>query len=301
MMPPLNTSVAVAPLPFTLDFERPVVTVGSCFADEMSSRMAAGGFPVCANPFGTLYNPASMAAALQRVLDRRPLVEADTVQHDGLVHSWHHHGRFSRPSLQETLAACNAAIDEAHSALKTAQLLLLTFGTAWVFELNGQAPAPDEPVPFVVANCHKLPAIWFNRRRLSVDEIVSLWRPLLEKLASFNPDLSVLFTVSPVRHMADGAHGNQLSKSVLLIAVEELLSAAEAVPLPLCYFPAYELILDELRDYRFFGADMVHPSPLAADIVWDRLQQACLSPAQRQQVHDRTKQARRAGHRPLHG
>lgn len=284
MTPPLNTPVPVPPMPFRIDFDCGIVSLGSCFSDEIGTRLKEGGFRIEANPFGTLYNPASIADALDRIIACREVTEADLVQHEGLWHSWHHHGSFSHPTIDETLEACNASLHRAHEALRSARLLMITFGTAWVFELNGQG---------VVANCHKLPADNFVRRKMSVDEIVSLWMPLLERLASFNPQLSTLFTVSPIRHMADGAHGNQLSKATLLLAVEQLASCGH-------YFPSYEIILDELRDYRFFGPDMTHPSPLAVDIVYDRFQQATMSPATIQQAHNNAKAARRQRHVPLH-
>ena len=307
MTPPLNTPVPVSPIrplptdgvqhpnpspleggkggvKHLLDFSTPIVTLGSCFSDEIGTRLKEGGFRIEANPFGTLYNPASIADALDRIIACREVTEADLVQHEGLWHSWHHHGSFSHPTIDETLEACNASLHRAHEALQSARLLMTTFGTAWVFELNGQG---------VVANCHKLPADNFVRHKMSVEEIVSLWKPLLERLTSFNPQLSTLFTVSPIRHMADGAHGNQLSKATLLLAVEQLASCGH-------YFPSYEIILDELRDYRFFGPDMTHPSPLAVDIVYDRFQQATMSPATIQQAHNNAKAARRQRHIPLH-
>ena len=149
-----------------------------------------------------------------------------------------------------------------------------------------------------MANCHKLPAAEFTRRRMTVDETVALWQPLLQRLHAANPQLAVLFTVSPIRHLADGAHGNQLSKATLLMAVDRLVDSHNS---GFCaYFPAYEIVLDELRDYRFYGPDMAHPTPIAVDIVWDRLQNALMSPATRQQVHNNTKQHKRQQHIPLH-
>lgn len=284
MTPPLNTPVPVPPMPFRIDFDCGIVSLGSCFSDEIGTRLKEGGFRIEANPFGTLYNPASIANALDRIIACREVTEADLVQHDGLWHSWHHHGSFSHPTINETLEACNTSLHRAHEALLSARLLMITFGTAWVFKLNGQG---------VVANCHKLPADNFVRRKMSVDEIVSLWQPLLKKLRTHNSELTTIFTVSPIRHMADGAHGNQLSKATLLLAVEQLASCGH-------YFPSYEIILDELRDYRFFGPDMTHPSPLAVDIVYDRFQQATMSPATIQQAHNNAKAARRQRHIPLH-
>ncbi len=288
MMPPFNTPVIVSPMDFRLDFDSGVVSLGSCFADEVGQRLQQGGFRVELNPFGTLYNPASVASALERLIDDREVGEDDMVRHEDLWHSWHHHGSFSCPNKEETLERCNRRIHQAHRALKEARLLMVTFGTAWVFEREGM----------VVANCHKLPPQQFTRRMMSVEEIVSLWQPLLQKLSTFNSQLSILFTVSPIRHLADGAHGNQLSKSTLLLSINQLNS--EHLTLDTFYFPAYEIVLDELRDYRFYGPDMTHPSPLAVDVVYDRFQQACMAPSVIQQAHNKAKQAKRTGHIPLH-
>ena len=293
MAVPLYTPVTVSAMPFRLDMDCGVVSLGSCFADEVGRRMQQGGFAVELNPFGTVYNPASVAASVDRLVADSEITAADLVQHEGLWHSWHHHGSFSRPTATETLELCNSRLHKAHRALREARLLMVTFGTAWVFEYVGrQAHAPS-----IVANCHKLPASVFSRRMMTVDEIVALWQPLLQRLAGLNAGLHIVFSVSPIRHMADGAHGNQLSKSTLLLSVERL--ACQQHPLPVSYFPAYEIVLDELRDYRFYGPDMVHPSPLAADIVYDRFQQACMTPATIQQAHNNAKQHRREQHIPM--
>ena len=283
----LFTNVQVSRLPFVIDHGSGIVALGSCFADEMASRLSDGGFPVEQNPFGTLYNPESVAYALERIINCRDIVESDLVLHDGLWHSWHHHGSFSRPTVGETLEACNRRLHQACDAMRSARLLIVTFGTAWVFELASRQ---------VVANCHKLPPSMFTRRMLTADGIVALWQPLLSDLSRINPNLFILFTVSPIRHLADGAHGNQLSKATLLLAIDRLLCESSRCS----YFPAYEIMLDELRDYRFYGPDMVHPTPLAADIIYQRFQQACMSPATIQQAHNNAKQHKRERHVPLH-
>ena len=288
-MPNLTTPVIVPQLPFKIDYSTGIVSLGSCFADEIGVRLQEGDFHVEMNPFGALYNPASIAAAVRRLMEDREIGMDDLVQHEGLWHSWHHHGCFSHSTAEETLAACNSRIHQAHQALKEASLLMVTFGTAWVFEREGE----------IVANCHKLPPQMFVRRRMTVEEIVALWQPLLQELAAYYPGLKVLFTVSPIRHMADGAHGNQLSKSTLLLAIDNLLPTAH-YPLPTYYFPSYEIVLDELRDYRFFDEKMTHPTPLAVDIVWDRFQRATMLPAIREQAHFNAKQHKREKHIPLH-
>ena len=289
MMPNLTTPVIAPQTPFKLDFASGIVSLGSCFADEMGQRLQECDFHIECNPFGPLYNPASLASALHRLIDDNPIQKEDLVKQEGLWHSWHHHGSFSHVTPGATLTACNSRIHRAHQALKDASLLIVTFGTAWVFEHEGA----------VVANCHKLPPQLFNRRRLSVEEIVSLWQPLLQRLAAYFPQLHIMLSVSPIRHMADGAHGNQLSKSTLLLAIDQLASTLNS-QLPIYYFPAYEIVLDELRDYRYFDEKMTHPTPLAVDIVWERLQRATMTPAVRQQAQYNMKQHKKEHHIPLH-
>ena len=285
MMPNLTTPVIAPQMPFSVDHSTGIVSLGSCFADEIGDRLQEADFHVEQNPFGALYNPASIAAAVRRLMEDRPIGMEDLVEHEGLWHSWHHHGSFSRSTAEETLAVCNDRLHQAHEALKEASLLMVTFGTAWVFEREGG----------IVANCHKLPPQMFVRRRMTVEEIVTLWQPLLQELAAYYPKLNVLFTVSPIRHLADGAHGNQLSKSALLLAVNELVGNARCH-----YFPSYEIVLDELRDYRFFDEKMTHPTPLAVDVVWERFQRATMLPAVREQAHYNMKQHKREKHIPLH-
>ena len=285
MMPALTTPVTVAPMPFGVDFSTGIVSLGSCFADEIGRRLQDGDFHVELNPFGALYNPASIATALRRLMEDREIGLEDLVEHEGLWHSWHHHGSFSRTTAAETLAVCNSRIHQAHHALREAQLLMVTFGTAWVFEKDGN----------IVANCHKLPPQMFVRRRMTVEEIVALWRPLLSEMAAYYPELNVLFTVSPIRHLADGAHGNQLSKSTLLLAVDQLADDRKTF-----YFPSYEIVLDELRDYRFFDEKMTHPTSVAVNVVLERFQCATMTPAVREQAHCNEKQHKREKHIPLH-
>lgn len=313
MMPNLTTPVLVPRMPFKLDFASGIVSLGSCFADEIGTRLQESDFHIELNPFGSLYNPASIASALYRLVEDREITAADLVQHEGYWHSWHHHGSFSRPTAEETLDVCNSRIHQAHRALKEASLLMVTFGTAWVFDLvcGEQCSVLSNPAhestnqlntkyltlnTKTVANCHKLPPQMFVRRRMTVDEVVALWQPLLQKLAAYYPHLNIILTVSPIRHMADGAHGNQLSKSTLLLAIDELMPAQPNVH----YFPAYEIVLDELRDYRYFDEKMTHPTSLAVDVVWERFQQATMVPAVRQQAHFNMKEHKFEKHIPLH-
>lgn len=274
----LTTPVTTDSQGLVLDHSTPLLALGSCFADEMGSRLRRDGFDILCNPFGTLYNPLSIAEDLQMALAGEPLDPALLVQHEGLWHSWMHHSRFSSPDRDECLGRCNQAIQEAHDQLQRHPLLIVTFGTAWVFRHEGR----------LVANCHKIPPQQFTRTRLTIDEIVEVWQPLTERL--HGEGIQTIFTVSPVRHLADTAHGNQLSKSTLLLAVDRIDTP---------YFDSYEILLDELRDYRFFGRDLCHPSDLAADIVYERFLDTYTTPATRQQALLFRKEALRAGHRTI--
>ena len=261
----LSTPVTVDNTGFTLDHANASLLVGSCFTEYMGERMQALRFPVCLNPFGILYNPLSMAEALSRCLDNRPLTADELVSHDGLWHSWLHHGSFSQPDRDACLHACNDAIRQAHVFLQRCDRMVLTFGSAWYFV--------EKTSRRIVANCHKLPAANFDRHLASADDIVAAWNPLLDRLSSSG--IEVLFTISPVRHWAYGPHGNHIGKAPLFLAVDTFCSSRRAQ----ChYFPAYEIMMDELRDYRFYADDMLHPSPLAQDIIWQRFQEAYMSP-----------------------
>lgn len=276
----LTTPVIITPATLSIDYSTPMLLLGSCFTDEVGERLHAAGFDTLCNPFGTLYNPLSIAACLWRAIDNRLMVGDELVGYDGLWHSWMHHSRFSHEDKDVCLTRCNQSISQVHQYLSRHPLLVVTFGTAWVFYHNG----------LVVANCHKLPSQQFVRRRLDVGEIVDVWQPLMERLGT-----DILFTVSPIRHMADGAHGNQLSKATLLLATERLVERREQA----YYFDSYELLMDELRDYRYYARDMCHPSDVAVDVVWERFQQAYMTAATREQVRQREKVFRQSQHRKL--
>ena len=230
---------------------------GSCFTENIGNLLKENKFQCDVNPFGTLYNPLSIAKALHQVMEGKQYQSSDLFEAGGLWHSWMHHSVFSVSDKEACLDGINARMNESNSFLKECNWLIITWGTAYVYALkeNGE----------VVGNCHKQPDKIFERRRLSVNEIVCEWTLLLEKLKQVNPDLKVVLTVSPIRHAKDGMHGNQLSKSTLLLAVDELCKTC-----PECiYFPSYEIMMDELRDYRFYADDMMHPSKLAVEYIWE--------------------------------
>ena len=249
------------PLPSSSDaitFSTPVMFLGSCFANEIGYRMASGKLRVMTNPHGTLFNPFSVAKALDRFVSSHVYSSDDIYLHQNRYMSLDHHTAFSSYESDVLVERLNGVSRSASSFLREASFLFITFGTSYIYTLRESG--------VIVANCHKLPSSLFTRRQASSAEIASRWKETLDRPAEVNPGLKVWFTVSPVRHLADGAHANQLSKAHLLLAVEELLSHPSVAG----YFPAYEIFMDELRDYRFYAADMVHPSETAIDFIWEK-------------------------------
>lgn len=262
----LYTRIWIPKAPFLFSLPERILLLGSCFAENIGERLAGNKFNVDINPFGTLYNPASIAAALRRLLHPESFCADDLFQHEGAYHSFAHHSRFSSTSNEECLKNINDRMQSSSEEFRQTTYLVATLGTAYVYRLKSSGE--------VVANCHKLPEKMFDRSMLSVAEIVAEWKELLIELWKQKPELKVLFTVSPIRHWKDGAHSNQLSKATLLLAVEELRAAW---PERIAYFPAYEIMMDELRDYRFYATDMLHPSELAIDYIWQRFAENYLS------------------------
>ena len=251
----LYTSVDIAPSPKKIAYNDKILLLGSCFADNIGTKFGEYYFQTTVNPYGTLYNPASIAKAISGI--GNGVSDIGIVEHNGLWHSLSHHGSFSRADKEDLVRACEQSRVQLREALQQASIMIITFGTAWVYEYEDK----------VVANCHKLPANRFVRRRMTVDEIVEIWQPILAAM----PDKHWIFTVSPIRHVKDGLHENQISKAILLQAVDRLTAKQLDSPIGgLSYFPSYEIMLDELRDYRFYAEDMVHPSQVAVDYIWQR-------------------------------
>lgn len=275
--------------PFSIAYADRLLLVGSCFTENMGKRLQKHKFQALTNPFGIVYNPVSMARSLgDLLLDQCPFAESDLFENAGLWHSWEHHGHFSRPDRKETLTAISDAWQIFSAHLKATNRLLLTFGTSDVFTLRSTRQ--------VVANNHKMPGAQFEQRRLSVSETTETVQAVLEKIKKRNPDLQVVLTVSPVRHLRSGLLENQRSKAVLVLACEEICRV-----LPYAhYFPAYELLMDDLRDYRFYDTDMVHPSEVAEEYVWEFFKKTFFT-GETNQLLARVEKIRAAAqHRPFH-
>ena len=241
-----------------ISYEDYIMTLGSCFAENIGNKLKNVYFETDINPFGVLYNPVSISNSIELLLRKKVFTNEDIFEYNSLWQSFLHSSPFTDISAEECLNKMNSRLNFSAEFLQNTQILLITFGTARVFE--------EKKSGRVVSNCHKLPATDFIRRRLTVEEIVNDYNELIIKLKSVYPTINIIFSVSPIRHWKDGAHENNISKSILIMAIDELQKLNDKV----YYFPAFEIQMDELRDYRFYASDMLHPSEVAVDYIWSR-------------------------------
>lgn len=243
---------------FDISHESKLFLMGSCFAENIGEKLIQLKFNCTLNPNGILFNPISIATALNTYINNTLITEDDIVFNNELYHSFNHHGVFSGHNKEELINHINHTTRQAHNALKHADVLLITFGTSRVFVYNNNSE--------VVANCHKFPQHYFTKEQLQPGEIINRFETLIEDLKVFNPKLEIIFTVSPVKYLKDGLIENNLSKAVLIYSIHEIIKQHAYCS----YFPAYELVTDDLRDYRFYKSDLAHPTQEAIDYVWER-------------------------------
>ena len=261
-----------------------IMILGSCFADRIGCKLRDAGFDVCLNPFGTLYNPASVAAALERLESGEQFSRKDCIEMGagaGLVCSFSHHTSFARADEEQFLANANRALEEASAFWKSCNRLIVTYGTAFVWTRDGK----------VVANCLKRLPAEFDHKMMDVGQC----RAHMERVAEIAGGRKLMMTVSPIRHLAQGAHSNTLSKATLQLASDCLVREGKAE-----YFPSYEIILDELRDYRFYADDLVHPSPMAVELVRQYFAQNFFDKQTQEYVRDVEPLVKASQHRPIH-
>lgn len=254
----------------TISHQHQLMLMGSCFTENIGDKLLAHKFPVLQNPNGILFNPVSVKEALENYITNKQITADDLFNLNEGYHSWQHHSRYSAVTPEEAVQKINSATLEAHRYLKTANWLIVTFGSAWVYELTANA-ANAQPGN-VAANNHKAPSAWFNRRLLKNDELYAVIEQTIQPLQQFNPDLKIIFTISPVRHLREGFVENNRSKAALIHAVHTAVENFASC----FYFPAYELVIDDLRDYRFYAEDMVHPNYAATNYVWEKFVACCI-------------------------
>lgn len=292
----LQTPVTDQECKVGISYKDRIMMLGSCFSDSIGRQLADFGFDVCVNPFGTLYNPVSILQSIEMLAGSRMFGLEDCVQIGAGDERWcsfSHHTSFARASEEEFLADANEALAAARERFVSCNKIIITLGTAWCFR-NIASDA-------VVSNCLKRPAAEFVRERLSSAEVTET----LRKIVELCPGKQFIFTVSPIRHFKDGAHGNQISKSALLLGIDDFLCGCP-VDLsmdpfyPADYFPAYEIMMDELRDYRFYAEDMCHPSQQAVDYIRERFLDWALPSSERQALEENIRRFRHSQHRSSH-
>jgi lysophospholipase L1-like esterase len=251
-----RTTLPISKSTFDVNYETPLMMLGSCFTENIGTRLQSLHLPVLTNPFGIVYNPVSMAKSINYLMTNDFFSEKNIFKEGDLWHSWQHHSRFSSPEKVEILKGINDELSTARNHFYKTKILILTLGTANIFI--------EKKSNQVVNNCHKVPPQYFDKKRLSVEDVVSNLKSTFEKIFTQNADCQIVMTVSPIRHLRDGLIENNRSKAVLLLACAELSDLFPNVH----YFPAYELIIDDLRDYRFYTPDMMHPTDQAIDYIW---------------------------------
>jgi hypothetical protein len=253
------------PKPFSVKIEhhQKLLLIGSCFTENIGNKLRHLKFSALENPNGILFNPASITSSLTSYIENKQYTAEELFYQNESWNSWQHHSRFSHPDKETCVAVINQSQQTAHTFLKKADWILVTLGSAFVYELVTKE---------VVANCHKVPTDKFNKKLLTANEITNMLRNSMDKLFAFNPHIKVIFTISPVRHLRDGFVENNRSKAMLIQAVHQLVSEQEKA----FYFPAYELVIDDLRDYRFYAEDMVHPNYAATNYVWEKFITTCI-------------------------
>ncbi len=262
--------------------------IGSCFTESIGQRFTEYKFHSEINPLGVMYNPASVKNSLEILMSEKQFKQQDLFFYDELWRSYYHDTSFAFPNKNIALNTINDSIEKSAITLKEADFLFITLGTAWVYK--------NKENDIIVSNCHTLPSQNFERLFLAPDLIIKTYTSLLKNIKEYNKKINIIFTVSPVRHLKDGATANQQSKSSLILAACELTKTFEDV----YYFPAYEIMMDELRDYRFYDKDMVHPNEIATDYIWDRFSDTFFTHETKHLLSQISKIMKAIKHRPMH-
>jgi len=287
-MAKFRTQLSSIAYPFQIAHQQTILCIGSCFAKNMGRHLSNYKFDSSLNPFGILYNPVSISEGINLLLDKEPFLPEDLFEYQGLWHSFYHHGQFSGPDKSAVLDHINVQLKIARTFLQKTDRLILTLGTAAAFQYKKTEK--------IIANCHKLPGNQFNKKLLSVAGCVLALSQTLKQLQALRPDLEVVLSVSPIRHLRDGLIENQRSKATLLLAAAELEKTFPFVH----YFPAYEIMMDDLRDYRFYESDYAHPSVEAIDYIWNYFQDAFFAGDTKAILEEVGKVLQAARHRPFH-
>ena len=282
-----RTEVKLKPSLHKIGLEDPVLTMGSCFAQNIGDKLLNNKFKVASNPFGTLFNPFSVFRLMNKAILGESLDAAKVVENEELYHHFDLHSDLSSTTREGLLTKANHQLQRVGEAVKSSSYIIYTFGTSIVYEFAQTGE--------MVANCHKLPAYHFKKRFLEVDEIVRAFKNHYDLVKQTNEDIRFIMTVSPVRHQKESFERNNVSKSILRVAIEKILGTHTDVQ----YFPAFEIMMDELRDYRFYADDMLHPNRQGVDFIWDKFSEIYFNEATRSFIQRWEKVMKALSHRPI--
>ncbi len=278
----------------TIDYQSSILLIGSCFVENMGQKMTELQFDTLVNPYGVLFHPLAIERALRDIVSQRIYAISDLIFDQGLWHSTQHHSDFSDPEAANVIQKINKTLAESHAFLKKTSHVIITLGTAWVYH--------HLPTDTLVANCHKIPQNQFTKRLLTTEEIKESIRNTNQLLQQTNPNLQIIWTLSPVRHLRDGMQHNAWSKARLLESLHQVLEERNTTnPLNAsAYFPAYEILMDDLRDYRYYKDDLLHPSEMAVQYIWEYFEAIHFTP-ETQAFMAEVAQIRKAeAHKPFH-
>lgn len=260
-----RTELEIDKFDFEINHYDNILTIGSCFAENIATYFNNNRFNVLGNPFGVLYNPISIYNSIKFVVEKKVFTTTDLIQHHGEWHSFYHHSDFSSNDIEQILERINTNIELTNKFLASANYVIITFGTSYVYRYLKN--------DLIVSNCHKIPQKEFEHFRLSTADVSSTISKTVEVIQKINPNAKFILSVSPVRHWKDGANNNQLSKANLLLGINEFLNNKSNC----YYFPSYEIVMDDLRDYRFYKEDLVHPNKIATNYIWEKFSNSIFS------------------------
>ena len=282
-----RTEIKISKSDFDINFNSKIFLIGSCFIDNIGNIFLKNKFKTLINPYGVLYNPKSIYKSLNFIIDNKKFDKNDLINFNNKWLSLDHHGSFSDINLQNTLDKINNSNNIAHNFLKQTNFLFITFGTSWVYRYNQTNK--------IVANCHKIPAKEFTREILSVTQIIEDYSILIKKIQKINSKLKIIFTVSPIRYLKDGMHQNQISKSILFIAINEINKFFNNTH----YFPSYEIVNDDLRDYRFYKDDLTHLTDFTVNYIWEKLSEKYFTKDTENKISEIDKIIKAVNHKPF--
>jgi hypothetical protein len=283
-----RTDVSVRPSKHSVQLKSGIITAGSCFADAIGNRLHENKFLVQVNPFGVIYNPHSIHKAFRYAIHNEPAADHHYLQNKDVYLNYDFHSEFSSLQKNELIQRLNNTIGTIHYFLRDARWIFLTYGTAWVYN---RADTGE-----VVANCHKMPSSLFRKTLMTEESIVQSFEAFYNEVKNFNPGVKIILTVSPVRHIKDTLELNSVSKSVLRVACHSITQKFDDTE----YFPAFEMMVDDLRDYRFYKSDLLHPTELAEDYIWGKFSERYFDKETRDTIQEWNSIRSAIRHKPFH-